>query len=66
MSFSFHPEAEMEFNEAINYYENIESGLGYDFALEVHSAIKRSVEFPKAWVALDGDPTSIDLKRLDM
>jgi hypothetical protein len=55
MSFSFHPEAEMEFNEAINYYENIESGLGYDFALEVHSAIKRSVEFPKAWVALDGD-----------
>ena len=55
MSFSFHPEAEKEFNEAIDYYEDIEPGLGYDFALEVYSAIKRSVDFPKAWVVLDGD-----------
>jgi plasmid stabilization system protein ParE len=55
MSFSFHPEAEEEFNQAIDYYEEIESGLGYDFALEVYSAIKRSVEFPKAWAELDGE-----------
>jgi len=55
MSFSFHPEAEEEFNEAIEYYEGIASGLGYDFALEVHSAIKRSVGFPKAWPVLEGD-----------
>jgi hypothetical protein len=55
MSFSFHPEAEQEFNKAIDYYENIEPGLGYDFALEVHSTIKRSVEFPKAWAVLEGD-----------
>jgi len=39
MSFSFHSEAEEEFNHAIDYYEDIEPGLGYDFALEVHSTI---------------------------
>lgn len=46
MNFSFHPEAEKELNEAIDYYEDIEPGLGYDFALEVHSTIGRSVDFP--------------------
>ncbi len=55
MNFSFHPEAEKEFNEAIDYYEDMELGLGYDFALEVHSTIKRSVDFPKAWAVLEGD-----------
>jgi hypothetical protein len=55
MSFSFHPESEEEFNKAIEYYENIEPGLGYDFALEVYSTIQRSVDFPKAWAVLEGD-----------
>ena len=55
MSFSFHPEAEEEFNKAIEYYENIELGLGYDFAIEVFSTIQRSVEFPKAWAVLEDD-----------
>lgn len=55
MSFSFHPEAEDEFTIAIDYYEAIEPGLGYDFALEVFATIKQSVEFPKAWTVLDSD-----------
>ncbi len=55
MSFSFHPEAEKEFNKAIDYYEDIEPGLGYDFALEVYSSINRSVDFPKAWAIVEGD-----------
>ncbi len=55
MSYFFHPEAEKEFNEAIDYYEDIEPGLGYDFALEIHSTITRSVDFPKAWAILEGD-----------
>ncbi len=53
MSFSFHPEAEIEFNEAIDYYENINSNLGFDFANEVYSAIQRSVSLPKAWAIID-------------
>ena len=63
MSFSFHPEAEDEFNKAIDYYENIEPGLGYDFALEIYTTIKRSVEFPKAWAVLDGDVRRSLVKR---
>ncbi len=63
MSFSFHPEAEKELTEAIAYYEQIEPGLGYDFALEVYSAIRRSVDFPEAWSVLDGDVRRSLVKR---
>ncbi len=55
MNFSFHPDAEKELNEAVEYYEDIEPGLGCDFALEVYSAISRAVDFPKAWGILEGD-----------
>ena len=55
MTFSFHPEAEAEFNKAIDYYEEIESGLGFDFAIEVYSAIQRSHTFPKAWPIIEGN-----------
>jgi plasmid stabilization system protein ParE len=55
VNFSFHPEAEEEFNLAIDYYENINPGLGLDFALEVYTTIQRTVEFPKAWVVLEGE-----------
>ena len=55
MTFSFHPDAEEEFNLAIDYYEAIDSGLGLDFALEVYETIQRSIEYPKAWAVLDGD-----------
>ncbi len=55
MSFAFHPEAEAELNEAIEYYEDIEPGLGYDFAMEVYYAIQRAVSLPKAWPVIDGD-----------
>jgi hypothetical protein len=52
MNYSFHPEAEMEFNQAIDYYENCAEGLGYDFAVEVYSAIERIIAYPKAWMIL--------------
>jgi len=55
MKFAFHPEAEIEFNEAIDYYEEIELGLGYDFAIEVFGTIQRCIFFPKAWVVIEED-----------
>lgn len=55
MKYSFHPEAEIEFIEAIEYYEERESGLGYDFAIEVYSAIERMIAFPKAWPIIEED-----------
>ena len=48
MTFSFHPEAKDEFNEAIEYYEDCEPGLGYDFSVEVHAAIQNIVNYPTA------------------
>jgi len=55
MTYSFHPEAEIEFNKAIDYYEEIETGLGYDFAIEVYSAIQRSLTLPNAWTLIDDE-----------
>jgi hypothetical protein len=49
----FHPAAESEFNAAIDYYEDIEKGLGYDFSLEVFSALERIIAFPKAWLVIE-------------
>ena len=53
MKYSFHPEAESEFIGAINYYEDKEKGLGYDFALEAYSTIQRILTHPKAWTVIE-------------
>lgn len=55
MNYSFHPAAENEFNQAIDYYEEIEPGLGYDFALEVYATIQLSLKHPDAWPILLGE-----------
>jgi plasmid stabilization system protein ParE len=49
----FHPAAESEFNAAIDYYEDIEKGLGYDFSLETFSALDRIIAFPKVWLIIE-------------
>lgn len=49
MNFSFHHEAEIEFFEAIEYYEDRSEGLGLEFSREIYAAIKRIVNFPLAW-----------------
>lgn len=33
MKYEFHPDSEVEFNNAIEYYEEVEPGLGYYFAV---------------------------------
>ena len=63
MSFAFHPEAEAELNEAVEYYEEVEPGLGYEFALEAHAAVHRAVAYPQAWPALEGEVRRSLLKR---
>lgn len=55
MSFRFHPEAEAEFLAAIDWYEARSSGLGEDFAAEIHAAIRRAVVLPLAWPRVDGE-----------
>ncbi len=49
MTYSFHPEARTELNQAVDYYENCQSGLGSEFLNEVEAAIERILQFPEAW-----------------
>jgi plasmid stabilization system protein ParE len=55
MKYEFHSEAETEFFDAIDYYEDCEKGLGYDFAVEVYSAIEKILNFPNAWTILEDE-----------
>jgi plasmid stabilization system protein ParE len=55
MTFVFHPEAEEEFIAAIDYYEDREAGLGYDFSTEAFTAIQNIVGYPDAWPIIDED-----------
>lgn len=55
MRYSFHPEADTEFLKAIDYYEEREEGLGYDFAVEAYSTIERILLHPKAWPLVEED-----------
>jgi hypothetical protein len=55
MNYFFHPEAELELNYSVDYYEECQSGLGLDFADEIYKTIQRIINFPKAWQIIDGD-----------
>jgi len=55
MTYSFHPEAEIEFNISVDYYEKCKENLGLEFANEVYKTIQRILEFPTAWQKLDND-----------
>ena len=55
MKYSFHPEAELEFLLAIDFYEDKESGLGRDFALEINSTVERILTYPDAWPVIEED-----------
>jgi len=55
MNFSFHPEAEKEFNQAIDYYEDLQENLGLEFAQEIFDAIQRIIEYPLAWQSMTSE-----------
>ena len=41
--------AQLEFDEAVEYYNAESAGLGDQFLLEVLSSLERIRQFPKAW-----------------
>ena len=49
MRFFFHEHAEMEFDRAVEYYEDCRPGLGIEFAQEVYATIDRIIQYPEAW-----------------
>ena len=52
MKYSFHAEAEKELNDARDYYNNCQNGLGSEFVEEVYAAIQNILSFPHAWAPL--------------
>ena len=52
MNYSFHPSAERELNEAIDYYNECQDGLGLQFAQEVFATIQHIISYPLAWARL--------------
>ncbi|WP_040432867.1 type II toxin-antitoxin system RelE/ParE family toxin [Chlorobium ferrooxidans] len=63
MNIEFHPAAELELTEAVDYYESMEKGLGLDFASEVIATINRIKAFPEAWPLLCHDINRSLVKR---
>ncbi len=53
MKYYFHPLAEQEFDQAIKFYENEQSGLGIEFSREVYAAIQTISKYPEAWTQID-------------
>ncbi len=49
MSYLFHPAAEAEFEDGVDYYDESEQGLGDEFDIEVAATIGRIVSHPDAW-----------------
>ncbi|MFH0921902.1 MAG: type II toxin-antitoxin system RelE/ParE family toxin [Fibrobacterota bacterium] len=46
MNYSFHSLAEIEFTDAVDYYDRVRPGLGTDFAEEFSAVIERILIFP--------------------
>ncbi len=49
MKYSFDPDAQAEYLEAIQYYEQQFSGLGAQFIADVEQSIGRMLAFPETW-----------------
>lgn len=48
MNFTFHPEAEIELYEAVDYYDAIEFGLGLKFVDVASAAVMNILQYPES------------------
>ncbi len=62
MSYRFLPKAELELNQAIDYYETCQSKLGLIFFNEILFAINNIMAFPYAWSKISDECHRILLK----
>jgi hypothetical protein len=53
VNFKFHPDAEDELAQAIDYFESCRPGMGLEFLIEVEAAIARILSYPRAWPVLE-------------
>jgi toxin ParE2 len=50
--YGFLEPAQLEFDEAVNFYNEQKDGLGYEFVEEVFNSINRILRHPEAWTKL--------------
>ena len=62
MDYRFLPKAELELNQAIDYYENCQCKLGLAFFNEILFAINNILAFPYAWSKISNECHRILLK----
>ncbi len=55
MKYSFHPAAEKELNDTIDYYNERQNGLGLEFTKEIYRTIQNILSFPDAWALLSAN-----------
>ncbi|SRR5258706_8199172 len=63
MNYTFHPEAENEFFEAINYFEEHDEGLGKTFSREIFVTIRKITFFPFAWTPISKNARRVLVNR---
>ena len=49
MNIHFHPDAEKEIEEAIDWYDGLSRRLGNDFLRDLEQSLERINTFPEAW-----------------
>lgn len=54
MRYEFHPEARIEFREAIAFYRSCQTGLERRFVDAVQTAVRHVCEAPERWRIFDG------------
>ncbi|MCI5066474.1 type II toxin-antitoxin system RelE/ParE family toxin [bacterium] len=62
MKFNILAPARQELEEAVEYYNREQAGLGYEFAAEVRRAFQRIRKFPQAWHPLSENTRRCRLK----
>ena len=63
MKVSYHPKAADEYDEAIDYYEDCQTGLGKQLTQEIDASVKLILAFPIAWTLLEGEVRRILIRR---
>ena len=63
MKVSYHAKAADEYVEAIDYYEDCQTGLGKQLTQEIDASIKLVLAFPTAWTLLEGEIRRILIRR---
>jgi len=63
MTIQLLPTAESEIADGMDYYNEVQSGLGYEFALEVKKGLLRISSFPNAWPIFQDSIRITHLKR---